>query len=128
MSRIPCASLCATDTTSPSEGEIPPAIHYVVGEQITIVMNDGQIEGMQVEGQTQGVHFEPLSRSAQADTIAVNADSTFVIDTTAVIDTLSSEIPRPNAGLTEHPPEQPEREPWASPTDAPRKERTWTHP
>jgi hypothetical protein len=117
-----------SDSTSPSEGAIAPAVHYVVGNQITIVMSDGQIEGMQVAGQTQGVHFEPLSRSSDTDTTATNADSTTVIDTTAVIDTLSNETPRPSAGLGEHPPEHPTRDAWSSPMDAPRKERTWTHP
>jgi len=117
-----------SDSTAQPEDEVAPAVHYVVGDQITIEMSDGRIEGMQVVGRTQGVHFEPLSRSSTPiDSTGTNADSTQVIDTTATIDTLFSETPDRSAGLAEHPPEQPTRDSWSSLPDAPRKEKTWIH-
>lgn len=45
---------------SAEAGVDPPAVHYVVGDRITIVMRDGEVERMEVEGQTEGVHLEPL--------------------------------------------------------------------
>ncbi|MEQ1855300.1 MAG: hypothetical protein ABL963_02465 [Longimicrobiales bacterium] len=57
-----------------------PALHYVMGDEITIVMRDGTVEAMEVVGQTRGVHLEPLgtARSSQpADSAtAPGADST----------------------------------------------------
>jgi len=38
----------------------PPAIHYVVGDRITIVLADGEVERMEVEGQTRGIYLEPV--------------------------------------------------------------------
>jgi hypothetical protein len=37
-----------------------PAIHYVVGDRITIIMQDGEVDRMEVEGGTTGIHLEPL--------------------------------------------------------------------
>ncbi len=52
--------LPAEDSTAVA-GVDPPAVHYVMGDTITIVMNDeGEVEVMEVVGQTRGVHFEPL--------------------------------------------------------------------
>lgn len=45
---------------SAEAGVDPPAVHYVVGDRIMIVMRDGEVERMEVEGQTEGVHLEPL--------------------------------------------------------------------
>ena len=41
-------------------GVDPPAVHYVVGDRITIVMRDGEVDRMEVVGSTTGVHLEPL--------------------------------------------------------------------
>jgi len=41
-------------------GEDPPAVHYVVGNRITIMMLDGEVSHMEVEGGTTGLHLEPL--------------------------------------------------------------------
>ncbi|MCA1791279.1 MAG: hypothetical protein LC667_15930, partial [Thioalkalivibrio sp.] len=41
-------------------GEDPPAVHYVVGDRITIVMRGGEVDHMEVEGGTSGIHLEPL--------------------------------------------------------------------
>lgn len=65
-------------------GVDPPALHYVVGDSITIVMNGDEVETMEVIGQTQGVHLEPLSRGAlSADSLA---DTAAVTDTTGAVD------------------------------------------
>ncbi len=37
-----------------------PALHYVMGDEITIIMREGTVEAMEVVGQTRGVHLEPL--------------------------------------------------------------------
>jgi hypothetical protein len=55
-------------------GVDPPAVHYVVGQEITIHMFEGEVEAMEVLGQTRGVHLEPLGRAATpADTIPVDS-------------------------------------------------------
>ena len=47
-----------------------PAVHYVLGDEITIHMSEGEVEAMQVVGQTRGVHLEPIRRTgATGDTI-----------------------------------------------------------
>jgi lipopolysaccharide export system protein LptA len=51
-------------------GTDPPALHYVVGTEITITMVDGEVDAMQVVGQTRGVHLEPLARPAEPDSAA----------------------------------------------------------
>lgn len=53
----------------------PPAVHYVVGSEITIHMNEGEVEEMEVTGQTRGVHLEPLGQPATADAAAPDSSS-----------------------------------------------------
>ena len=48
-------------TLMAEEGRL--AIHYVVGDQITILLSEGEVERMEVEGSTRGVHLEPVARS-----------------------------------------------------------------
>jgi hypothetical protein len=59
----------------------PPAVHYVMGDEITLILEDGEVQAMEVKGQTRGVHLEPLGAepdSLAADTAAVSAnDFTF---------------------------------------------------
>ena len=52
-----------------------PAVHYVRGDEITIVMREGEVESMNVVGQAQGEHFEPQRRpaAAPADSLAAPA-------------------------------------------------------
>lgn len=53
-----------------------PAVHYVVGDEITIHMTEGEVEAMEVVGQARGVHLEPLARAAAAaDTATATADT-----------------------------------------------------
>jgi hypothetical protein len=48
----------ASDSTLAADGRL--AVHYVVGEEITIYLVEGEVERMEVRGQTQGTHLEPL--------------------------------------------------------------------
>jgi hypothetical protein len=60
------------DSTA-APGVDPPAVHYVVGDEITLIMADGEVQSMEVVGQTRGVHLEPLR--APPDSLAVSPDS-----------------------------------------------------
>jgi hypothetical protein len=52
------------------------AVHYVVGDEITILFTEGEVERMEVVGTTRGVHLEPVSRrrggGVQADTASTS--------------------------------------------------------
>lgn len=80
--------LTPSDSTSRA-GVDPPAVHYVVGTEIRILMEDRQVQGMEVEGQTRGVHLEPLARRTVPDSTTV-PDTTFVIDTARAVPDTSS--------------------------------------
>lgn len=80
-------------------GVDPPAVHYVVGTRIRIEMQGRQVHGMQVTGQTQGVHLEPLQRRPPPDTTAVR-DSLGVVDTTAAVSDTGAARPRPPSGAS----------------------------
>jgi hypothetical protein len=58
-------------------GVDPPAVHYVVGNEITLIMAGGEVQSMEVVGQTSGVHLEParMSRDSLPDSVAVAPDS-----------------------------------------------------
>lgn len=74
---------------SPSDttGLVEPgrlALHYVVGAGITITMVDGEVDRMEVSGQTQGFHLEPLAAApVVADTLGADtlATDTLGVDT-----------------------------------------------
>lgn len=57
--------LLPEDSTSQA-GVDRPAVHYVMGDSITIHMAEGEVEEMQVVGQTRGIHLEPLRAGAGA--------------------------------------------------------------
>ena len=59
-----------------------PAIHYVTGDEITIIMDEGEADRLEVQGRTRGLHLEPLPLS-NPDSLAV--DSTIAIDTMTVV-------------------------------------------
>ncbi|HSW30058.1 MAG TPA: hypothetical protein VLH75_11295 [Longimicrobiales bacterium] len=52
-----------------------PAVHYVTGKAIRIVMAEGEVERMEVDGPTRGWHLEPDTRKVVGDSVAV-PDST----------------------------------------------------
>jgi lipopolysaccharide export system protein LptA len=52
--------MAATDSTVTEEEVQRMAIHYVVGEEITIHMSEGGVDHMEVSGATQGIHLEPI--------------------------------------------------------------------
>jgi lipopolysaccharide export system protein LptA len=80
-----------TDSSSRA-GVDPPALHYVLGRSITITMGDGGggVSDIHVEGQTRGVHLEPLARRMVSDTLGADTAriDTLRIDTLRV-DTLA---------------------------------------
>lgn len=99
--------LAASDTAA-RPGTDPPAVHYVVGNEISIEMGEGEVRTMQVVGQTRGVHLEPLRKPAVPDTV--------VRDTTNVIEPASIPSNDPNR-----------REPTPA-HDTPREEEPWIRP
>ena len=64
--------MAASDSTVVAEGS-QFAIHYVVGDEITILLNEeGEAERMEVMGQTRGIHLEPIARrGVVVDSVAV---------------------------------------------------------
>ena len=64
--------MAPSDSTLAAEGN-QRAIHYVIGDEITIVLNaEGEAEHMEVIGQTRGIHLEPLPRRGEpVDTMVV---------------------------------------------------------
>jgi lipopolysaccharide export system protein LptA len=88
--------LPSNDSTARA-GVDPPAIHYVMGDEIRIVMKDGDVEALHVSGQTTGVHFEPLGRRPAGDTLAVDTASVTLPDTGAASlpDTIPGAGPAP---------------------------------
>ncbi|NJD19105.1 MAG: hypothetical protein FIA95_07475, partial [Gemmatimonadetes bacterium] len=62
-----------TDSAS-RPGVDAPAVHYVTGAAIRIVMAEGEVERMEVEGPTHGWHLEPAGSKAAQDSLA-GADS-----------------------------------------------------
>ena len=66
-------------------GEDEPAVHYVVGDEITIVMVEGDVDRMEVDGHTRGMHLEPVR--VMEDSLAapsLGVDTTTALDTTSV--------------------------------------------
>ena len=104
--------LAPSDTTAQA-GIDPPAVHYVVGDEITIQMADGKIEGMHVVGQTRGMHLEPLTeRAPPSDSAGIEVDTTSANDTTmAVFQTPGRDVPESHDPLIAR--------------DTPRKEEHW---
>ncbi|MFC1662066.1 hypothetical protein ACFL3S_11565 [Gemmatimonadota bacterium] len=51
------------------------AVHYVVGDEITLSFSEGEVERMEVSGATRGVHLEPLPRRREGgvsgDTVSI---------------------------------------------------------
>lgn len=67
--------LAPTDSTLVEEEDHRLAIHYVMGSEITIIMKEGEVDRMEVSGQTRGIHLEPMAirrRPIPPDTTAVS--------------------------------------------------------
>lgn len=62
----------------------PPAVHYVTGSTILIVMVDGEVDRMEVEGPTRGWHLEPERRAQARDSLLVPDSALAPPDTGAV--------------------------------------------
>ena len=88
-----------SDTTA-VPGTDAPAVHYVLGEEIKIIMLEGAVDRMEVTGQTRGMHLEPVpviedslaAEDAAIDT-ATAVDTSNAGDTTGALDTLSGSPP-----------------------------------
>jgi hypothetical protein len=52
--------MAASDSTA-EEADRRQAIHYVVGDEITILMSEGEVDHMEVMGATRGIHLEPVA-------------------------------------------------------------------
>jgi len=85
-------------------GRDAPAIHYVVGDEITIVMRSGEVDHMNVLGQTHGVHLEPLAVVRVVDSLATDttvvADTAVAADTTIARDTIRARQPLPGGAAS----------------------------
>jgi hypothetical protein len=53
--------IAPTDSTLVEQDDRRLAIHYVIGDEITIVMKGGEVDRMEVAGNTRGVHLEPVA-------------------------------------------------------------------
>lgn len=108
MARVQARSfyrLLPTDSSAQA-GIDPPALHYVVGDEITIHMDAGELESMEVVGQSEGLHLEPLSGAqdaAASDSIGIPTDSTSVSPTT---DPAPPLVDRGNNAASDPPPLQ----------------------
>jgi lipopolysaccharide export system protein LptA len=92
--------MVSSDSSS-SPGEDAPAVHYVTGATIVIVLNEGELERMEVEGPTRGWHLEPLTSGVEDTTAAgdtLTPPDTLGPDTTAVRGSLSPATPDVAAG------------------------------
>ena len=88
--------------TARADGEGPPELHYVSGNQITIFLEGRKVVKMEVRGRTQGYHLEPLPpdcESAAEDSAAVAPDTTTTTTTdTATAPPAPSRPPPPSPG------------------------------
>lgn len=82
--------LAPSDTLESAEAEDapgPPALHYVAGDKIVVLLEDGEVVQMDVEGQTLGYHLEPVpppaDSAAEPDSAAAPPGAALPADTTA---------------------------------------------
>lgn len=93
------------DTTW-ADGEAPPELHYVMGNQITIFLEGRKVVKMEVTGRTAGYHFEPRppdcepaagdSAAVVPDTAATRPDTLTTSDTTATPPATTRPAPPPS--------------------------------
>lgn len=74
------------------EGESvgPPALNYVLGNVVTIWLQNGEVEEVQVIGPSTGVYLEPLPPATNGDSTQVPPDSLLAPGNTEPADTASS--------------------------------------
>ncbi len=80
-----------------------PALHLVSGAEITIHLEGQEVVGMDVDGETEGWHFDPLPAvpdSLASDTMRTNPDSMVPPDTVRPPDTLRVSGPPPQRATT----------------------------
>jgi hypothetical protein len=112
-----------------------PVIHYVTAERIVIELEEGEIDRMDVTGQTEGVHAEPAAcapaaaDSASPDSVRGPADSV-AIDSTAtggvdVRDGAAAPFAEPAARRAALPPDGPARSETGLSRAGRRSRRAW---
>jgi hypothetical protein len=80
------------------------AVHYVTGEEITILLNEeGEAEHMEVVGQTRGIHLEPLAQAAMADSLAPPDTAAVEPPDTASIPPDTTGVPPPDTAVVPPP-------------------------
>ncbi len=72
--------LLPADSSRARPGIDPPAVSYIVGAKIEIVMREGEVDSMNVEGPVKGWQLEPGGRRAKGDSAA--ADTTGMLPDT----------------------------------------------
>ena len=92
-------------------GTDPPALHYVVGSEITVTMADGEIDELRVVGQTRGVHLEPLPPRTVADS-ANMADTLSIPRDTSVVRGRVENAPSKPRAPTRKTPREHREDPW----------------
>jgi lipopolysaccharide export system protein LptA len=75
--------LLPSDSTA-HPGVDRPAVHYVTGSMIVIVMNEGEVDRMEVVGPTEGWHLEPTTRGVLPDSLTPPDTSAVGPDTTRI--------------------------------------------
>ncbi|MGD8319109.1 MAG: hypothetical protein PVJ02_01600, partial [Gemmatimonadota bacterium] len=87
-----------------------PAVHYATGSRIVMVMSQGEVDSMEIEGPTRGWHLEPQSQPAR---------DTVLPDTSAAVGPDTARAGRPGQGERPSPAQpDPERSPEGGPGTA----------
>ncbi len=84
----------ASDSTLVAEGRL--AAHYVVGDEITVYLTEGEIDRMEVLGQTRGWHLEPTAQAPREGGSGggeARPDTTGAPPDTALVRTMESRRP-----------------------------------
>ncbi len=73
------------------------AIHYVVGDEITILMTEGEVDRMEVKGSTRGIHLEPVKVQGRRGG-GVNQERALTSSPPVPPDTAVTRTPPPGGG------------------------------
>jgi hypothetical protein len=88
--------LSPSDSTLAGE-ENRLAIHYVIGDEITILMTEGEVDRMEVKGSTRGIHLEPVKAQGRRGG-GVNQERALTSSPPVPPDTSVTRTPRPGGG------------------------------
>jgi len=85
--------LLPSDSTA-VPGVDPPAVSYMVADQITIFMADGQAERVESHGQVSGWHLEPIKQAPADSTSAPEPDSSALAADSLIARASASTVPQ----------------------------------